>query len=313
MISIMWQGRMSVDERISMLKAALNNGCNVWNGSEHYGTSEFNTLHLLNAYFTKYPEDTDKVIITMKSCLDTTTMQPLVDKENVKVCIDRALRILDGKCRIDVLTPGRLSREVPIEETVSAINEYVKAGHIGGIGLSECSGESLRRAFAVAPIASVEVELSLFEDGIFNNGVAKACEDLGVPIIAYSPISRGFLTGNLRKYEDMADNDYRKFFPRFAKENFDNNVKIVDIAEKVAKQKGCSIVQVALAWVCQQGDKLGVPVIPIPGSGSLQRLKENSTEVILSPEELKEIDVALEGVTVAGARYPGHHAELLSI
>ncbi|KAK3677051.1 hypothetical protein LTR78_003256 [Recurvomyces mirabilis] len=313
MISLMHPGCISTEDAVEVLKAALESGSNLWNAGERYGTAEYNSLHLIKAYFTKYPEDADKVIVTVKFCLDSRKGLAFVDAESVKKAMDRCLAILDGKCRVDVFQPGRLSHDVPVEETVGALVEYVKAGKIGAVGLSECSGESIRKAASVTPIALVEVELSLFETGIYHNGVADACKENKIPILAYSPLSRGFLNGQIRKHEDMAKTDYRHFFPRFAKENFDNNVQLVDVADAVAKQKGCSIVQVALAWVCQQKDVIGVPVDPIPGTMSIDRLKENSTEVALTKEELGQLDDVLTNVEIKGARYPVSQQHWLSV
>jgi pyridoxine 4-dehydrogenase len=212
---------LPTEDAIAVMKAALNGGANLWNGSEHYGPSDYNSLHLLKAYFTKYPEDVDKVVISMKAGFDRNTRRPHVDAVSLRSYIDRCLEVADGKYRIDILVAGRLDRNVPVEETVGAIAEYVKAGKIGGVGISECSAASLRKAAKVTPIAVAELELSLFETHILQNGAREACKELGIPIIAYSPIARGFLTGQIRKYEDMDENDFRRHLPRFRPENFE--------------------------------------------------------------------------------------------
>ncbi|KAK4497704.1 hypothetical protein PRZ48_010357 [Zasmidium cellare] len=314
LISLMHPGRVSTQDAIKTLKAALNAGSNFWNASDYYGTPEYNSLHLLNAYFTQYPEDSDKVVVSVKSCIDVKNGMPHCDPESVRQNVEKCLAILDGKCRIDVFAPGRLDPDGSVEETVAAIQGFVDAGKVGGVGLSECSGTSLRKASKVAKIQTVEVELSLFENkGIYDNGVADACREFGIPIVAYSPIGRGFLTGQYRKFEDLGEGNYRKMFPRFAKENFDNNMQIVHAAEGVAKGNGVSTVQVALAWVIAQREVVGAPVIPIPGTASEERIKENTASVQLSEEDLMELSTALEKVEVQGARYPEHHARLLNI
>ncbi|KAF2160543.1 hypothetical protein M409DRAFT_59810 [Zasmidium cellare ATCC 36951] len=314
LISLMHPGRVSPADAIKTLKAALNAGSNFWNASDYYGTPEYNSLHLLNAYFTQYPEDADKVVVSVKSCIDVRNGIPHCDPESVRQNVEKCLAILDGKCRLDVFAPGRLDPDGSVEETVAAIQEFVDAGKIGGVGLSECIGASLRKASKVAKIQTVEVELSLFENrGIYENGVADACREFGIPIVAYSPIGRGFLTGQYRKFEDLGETDYRKMFPRFAKEHFDNNMQILHAAEEVAKKKGCSTVQVALAWVVAQRGVVGAPVIPIPGTASEERLKENTAVVQLGEEDLEELKAALEKVEVQGARYSEKHARLLNI
>lgn len=188
-------GKLSFDEAIPVLKAALQHGANFWNAGENYGTTDRNSLHLLNAYFTRYPEDADKVCISVKSSFDMANARALCDACSIKKSIERCLSVLDGKCRIDIWQPARLDADIPVEETVGAIAEYVKAGKIGGVGLTECSANSIRKASAVHPVAAVEVEVSLFETSIYSNGVADACRESGIPIVAYSPLSRGMLTG----------------------------------------------------------------------------------------------------------------------
>lgn len=177
--------QIPVEDAIATLKAALDAGANFWNAGTIYGTPEYNSLHLLKAYFTKYPEDADKVSISVKSCLDISTFIPSADAAGVRASIEKSLAILDGKCRIDVFQAARLDPNVPVEETIGAIAEYVKAGKIGGIGLSECSAASIRKAVAVHPIAAVEVELSLFATQIMSNGIAESCKEHEIPIVAY--------------------------------------------------------------------------------------------------------------------------------
>ncbi|TKA64187.1 hypothetical protein B0A55_10415 [Friedmanniomyces simplex] len=305
--------QIPVDDAIATMKAALEAGATFWNAGEIYGTPDYNTLHLLNAYFTRYPHDADKVFISVKGCLDLKTAQLFVDKAGVKRSIDNCLLILDGKCRIDLFEAARGGLDVPIEETVGAIAEYVKAGAVGSIGLSECSAATIRRAVAVHPIAAVEIELSLFATDIFGNGVAAACAELGIPLIAYSPLGKGILTGQLRKPEDVTEGDYRRFFPRFQAEALEENVKLVDEVKAVAERKGCTVAQVAIAWVAARGKKLGVPVVPIPGATTVTRMRENTAAAELTDEELKEIDGVLENAEVKGGRAPAMFARFLEV
>jgi pyridoxine 4-dehydrogenase len=175
------------------MRAAIANGATSWNGGEFYGTPEYNSLHLLNTYFTKYPEDAEKVSISIKGGSIPGEMRVDGSKANIQRSIDESLRLLDGKKSLDLFECSRVDTEVPIEDTVSYIADYVKAGKLGGISLSEVSAQSIRKAHAVHPISAVEVEFSLYATEIWDNGVASTCAELGIPIIAYSPMGRGFL------------------------------------------------------------------------------------------------------------------------
>jgi pyridoxine 4-dehydrogenase len=160
---------------------------------EFYGTPELNSLHLLNDYFTKYPEDADKVVISIKGGMKATEVAIDGSKANIQRSIDECLRVLDGKKFLDLFECSRVDPEVPVEDTISYIAEYVKAGKLGGICMSEVSAKSIRKGHAVHPIAAVEVEFSMYATEILENDVAATCAELGIPIIAYSPMGRGFL------------------------------------------------------------------------------------------------------------------------
>jgi pyridoxine 4-dehydrogenase len=181
------------------MKTALSLGANFWNGGEFYGTPEYNSLHLLNQYFTKYPEDADKVVISIKGGAKPGDLHPDGSRENVRRSIDECLKLLDGKKSLDIFECARVDPNTPIEETIGYIAEYVNEGKLGGISLSEVSAKSIRRAHAVHPISAVEVEISLWateplEDGENGEpGIAKTCAELGIPVIAYSPLGRGLL------------------------------------------------------------------------------------------------------------------------
>jgi pyridoxine 4-dehydrogenase len=190
--------------------------------------------------------------------------------------------------------------------------EYVKEGKLGGISLSECSANTIRRAAKVAKIDAVEVEFSLWETTILQNGVAQACRELDIPIVAYSPLGRGFLTGQVKKLDDIPKDDIRRHSPRFSEpEAFEKNLELVRELEKLAKRKGCKPGQLAIAWVRAQGEKPDMPtIIPIPGASSPERIRENMTEVELSENDLKEIDSLLASIEIAGGRYAGAGAAL---
>ena len=182
--------------------------------------------------------------------------------------------------------------------------EYVKAGKIGGYGLSECSAETIRRAHAVHPLSAVEIELSLFSTDVLSNGVAQICSELQIPMIAYSPLSRGFLTGQINKLDDLPEDDSRRRFPRFQPDVFDLNVKLVKEIEELAKKTGYTMPQVALAWVTAQTKRTNNPVIPIPGCTTIARVEENLTQVSLDEQDLDELSQMVDKMTVHGDRYP---------
>ncbi|KAF2159625.1 hypothetical protein M409DRAFT_29944 [Zasmidium cellare ATCC 36951] len=299
---------------VATMKAALTAGCNFWDGGWFYGTPTYNSCHLLAAYFTQYPKDADKVVISMKACFDMATATAQNDAKGVKENIEKCLAVLDGKCKIDVFQPARLDPDVPVEETVSAIAEFVKEGNVGGVGLSECSAESVRRGSKVFPIAAAEIELSLFSTDPLTNGILEACEECEVPLVAYSPLGKGFLSGAFRSIEDIPENDYRRtFFPRFAKEAFEENLKLVDEVGKIAEKKGVTVAQVAIAWVRGLGRSEKAPVVPIPSVSSIARVDENLKVVELSKEERRELDEVLKRIEVKGARAPGRFEKFLEV
>ena len=226
--------------------------------------------------------------------------------EYVKASCEGSLKRL-GIDVIDLYYLHRKDPNTPIEETVGAMGELVKAGKVRGIGLSEVSSDTLRKAHAVHPISAVQTEYSLWsrdpEDDIMN-----MCRELGIAFVAYSPLGRGFLTGQIKKFEDFEANDYRRHSPRFQGENFEKNLTLVKKLDDMASKKGCTTSQLSLAWVMAQGDF----IFPIPGTKRLKYLEENVGAVGLSvsPEELQELDAIAPRGVAAGLRYP---AEMMKI
>jgi pyridoxine 4-dehydrogenase len=290
------------------MRTALEGGANLWNGGQIYGTATQNSLQLLNEYFTKYPEDADKVVLSIKGGFDKGGLldggHPDGSPENIRKSINGCLDVLDGKKFLDLFECARVDPRVPVEQQIEAIDEFVKAGKLGGISLSEVGEKTIRQAAKVAKISAVEVEFSLFSTDILTNGVAKACAELDIPIIAYSPIGRGFLTGELKKPEDLPENDMRRKFPRFQGENFYNNLKLVDEIKKIAEKKGATAGQIAIAWVKDFSHQPGMPtIIPIPGASSDKRVLENSKQIDLTKDEMDEIWKIISSFNVSGDRY----------
>ncbi|KAL3422239.1 pyridoxal reductase [Phlyctema vagabunda] len=293
------------DEAADVLKVALDNGANLWNGGEFYGPPNANSLHLLNHYFTKYPEDKDKVSLCIKGAFSFNPIGPDNSPEGIRKSIDNCLEVLDGKAFIDIWEPARADPKVEIEETIEAIAAYVKAGKIGGIGLSECSASTIRRAHAVHPITSVEVELSIFTTDPLENGIVSTCAELGIALFAYAPLSHGFLTGQIKSFEDIPENDWRKGTPRFQPDVFEENMKLVDEVKKIAERKGCTMAQVAIGWVNALNQRPGMPrIIPLPGASTVARAEENLTQIVLDAREMAAVDEIMARIPVQGHRWP---------
>lgn len=295
-----------IEKAIETLKAAFESGATVWNGAEFYGTPEYNSMTILNRYFTQYPEHADKVTLIIKGAVDPITIQPDGSPEGIRRSVDNILKQLGGKKRLDSFGIGRRDVSSSFETTLRVLKEeYVDTGKIGGVSLSECSAATIEEAAKIIDVAAVEVELSMFSPDILHNGVAAACGKHNIPITAYSPMSRGMLTGRFKTNADAQYLGRLATFPRFRDESLAHNLKLVAKVEALAEKKGCTSAQMAIAWVSHVGARAGMPdIIPIPGSTSVSRVQENSKVIELTKEELKEVDDILENFTIAGGRYP---------
>ncbi|KAL8686542.1 MAG: hypothetical protein Q9218_007031, partial [Villophora microphyllina] len=282
-----WRTTIADDKQaFSVLDAAISNNTTFWNGGELYGTPEHNSLHLCNRYFTANPRHAEKVLLSIKGGGGSQPMTIDGSRTNIRRSIDECLRILDGRKKLDIFEAARVDPKVPLEETINAIAEYVKEGKVGGIGLSEVDAATIRRAHSIHPIAAVEVELSLQSPDILTNGVATTCGELGIPIIAYSPLGRGLLTGNIATSNDIDKDDRRLHLPRFAPEVLEGNARMGAELKKIAEEKGCTAAQVAIAWARGWSGREGVgEVLPIPGATRAERVVENSKMVELSEGE----------------------------
>lgn len=202
---------------------------------------------------------------------------------------------------IDLYYPARVDPNVPIEETAGTLGELVKEGKIRYTGLSEAGPHTLRRAFAVYPIAMVQTEYSLWTRER-ETDVLPVCRELGISLVAYAPLGRGFLSGALQRPEDLSSDDFRRLSPRFQKGNFEHNLQLVGRLGEIARGKGCTIAQLALAWLLTKGEE----IVPIPGTKRRERLEENlrALDLVLSPEEVRAVEEALPPGAAAGTRYP---------
>ncbi len=228
--------------------------------------------------------------------------------EYVKKCCEASLQRL-GVESIDLYYQHRVDPNTPIEETVGAMAQLVKEGKVRYIGLSEASASTLRRAVKVHPIAALQTEYSLWTRDP-EHEILATCRELGIGFVAYSPLGRGFLTGQFQKFDDLAADDYRRFSPRFQGENFEKNLDLVKAVEQIARGKKCQPSQLALAWVLAQGDD----IVPIPGTKRRKYLEENAAAVDLklTPDDLRRLNEVFPTGAASGLRYPEHMMNLVN-
>ncbi len=293
-------GETNDDESISTIHRAIELGITFFDTSDIYGPLK-NEILVGKALKGKR----DKITLATKFGVLRDPSNPAVrglngKPEYVRSACEASLKRLD----IDVIDLYYLHRKDPatdIETTVGAMAELVKEGKIKGIGLSEVSAATLRKAHAVHPVTALQTEYSLWSREP-EDDIIRTCKELGIAFVPYSPLGRGFLTGQIKSIEDFDSTDYRRFSPRFQGENFNKNLEIVNKIEQFAQQKNCTPSQLALAWVMAQGDF----IFPIPGTKRIKYLEENvaALDVHLTKKELEELDaIAPKGIAV-GTRYP---------
>ena len=220
--------------------------------------------------------------------------------EYVREACEASLRRL-GTDHIDLYYLHRVASDTPVEDTVGAMARLVEEGKVRYLGLSEASADELKRAAAVHPIAALQTEYSLWARDV-EGEILRTCRDLGIGFVAYSPMGRGFLTGGIRSRNDLAGDDWRLTLPRFSEENFEKNFRLVEAVEAMAREKGCTPAQLALAWLLSRGED----IVPIPGTRRIERLDENAAavDVELTRQELEHIDAVLPPDVAVGGRYP---------
>jgi len=290
------------DESIATIHRALELGLNFLDTADVYGphTNEELVGRALKG-------KRDKVVLATKFGIVRDPKNPNVRGVNgkpdyVRQSCENSLRRL-GVETIDLYYQHRVDPNTPIEETVGAMAQLVKEGKIRHIGLSEAGAQTLRRAVKVHPIAALQTEYSLWTRDP-EDEILATCRELGIGFVAYSPLGRGFLTGQFRRFEDIPADDYRRNSPRFQGENFQKNLDLVHSVEEIAKEKGCQPSQLAIAWVLAQGDH----IVPIPGTKRRKYLEENvaALDVKLTAEELRRLEKVLPSGAAAGNRYPDH-------
>jgi aryl-alcohol dehydrogenase-like predicted oxidoreductase len=285
-------------ENLSTLERAIELGITFFDTAEIYGPFK-NEILLSKAFKGKR----DKVLIATKvgSEVSDDGQRGQVNgtAAYIKKAIDRSLRHL-GTEHVDLYYLHRIDPKVEIEESIGALKELVTAGKVRYIGVSEAAPATIRRAHKVHPLTAVQTEYSLFERAPETNDVLKTVRELGIGFVSYSPLGRGFLTGQIKTIDDFAPDDFRRVnFPRMAEENFAKNLALVDRIKAVASGKGVTPGQIALAWTMAQG------TVPIPGTRRIKYLEENAAaaDVVLTDADLKALDAAAPIGAAAGDRY----------
>lgn len=291
----------SDEERFKFLDRAYELGETFWDSADMYMDSE----DLLGKWFKRTGKRSEIFLATKfgNKWAKDGSLEIESSPEYVKEACAKSLQRL-GVDHIDLYYCHRVDGKTPIEKTVEAMVELKNAGKINYLGLSEISAETLRRACKVHHIDAVQVEYSPFAIDIENPNIAllKVCRELGVATVAYAPLGRGFVTGQYKSHDDFAEDDFRRFAPRFSKENFPKNLKLVDGLVEIAKNKECTPGQLTIAWLLAQGED----IFPIPGTKNIKYLEENlgALGVELAKEEEKEIRRLIEKAEVHGGRYP---------
>lgn len=294
-------------ESLATLNHALDRGINFLDTADMYGSGQ-NEVLLGQLLKTRR----DEVFLATKFGFVRDPANPQARvvcgrPDYVQSACDASLRRL-GVDVIDLYYLHRIAPDTLVEETVGAMAELVRAGKVRYLGLSEAGPASLGRAHVVHPIAALQSEYSLWTRDP-ENGVLAACRELGIGFVPYSPLGRGFLTGQIKRFEDLAPDDQRRSQPRFQGENFARNLELVQRIRELAVGKGCTPGQLALAWVLAQGDN----VVPIPGTRRIRNLDENigALAVTLTPKELAAINGIFPAAAVAGERYPARMMALV--
>jgi aryl-alcohol dehydrogenase-like predicted oxidoreductase len=255
----------------------------------------------------------DKVVLATKFGIVRDPADPSVRGVNGKP--DYVRRSCEGSLKrlgveaIDLYYQHRVDPATPIEETVGAMARLLQEGKIRHIGLSEASPQTLRRAVKVHPITALQTEYSLWSRDP-EDEILQTCRELGIGFVAYSPLGRGFLTGQFKRFEDFPEDDYRRNSPRFQGENFRKNLDLVHRVEEIAKEKHCTPAQLALAWVLAQDKN----IVPIPGTKRRKYLEDNvaALDVKLTEEDLQRIDEIFPTGAAAGLRYPEHMMQIVN-
>lgn len=288
-------------EAVATLQQAVEQGITLFDTADMYGP--YTNEDLLGEVLAPCRE---QIFLATKTGILRDPARPQVRGVNgrpeyIRQSVEGSLRRLRTD-RIDLYYQHRIDPDVPVEDTTGALADLVTAGKVWFIGLSEASAETIRRAHAVHPLTAVQSEYSLWTRDPEENGVLETCRALGIGFVPYSPLGRGFLTGELKSPDDFAPDDYRRHSPRFQGENFTRNLRLVDTLREMAAARGVTASQLALAWVLAQDPHM----VPIPGTKRRRWLADNiaATSLMLSAEDLLRLTAAFPPQAAAGTRYP---------
>jgi aryl-alcohol dehydrogenase-like predicted oxidoreductase len=288
-------------EAIALIRAAHERGVTFFDTAEVYGpyTNEVVVGEALRPV-------RDQVVIATKFGFNIVNGQQSglnSRPDNIRAVCDASLKRL-GIEVIDLFYQHRVDPDVPIEDVAGAVKELIAAGKVRHFGLSEPGAQTVRRAHTVQKVTALQNEYSLWTRGPESNGILAICEELGIGLVPYSPLGKGFLTGAMGKDTSLSQNDFRKNLPRFTAEAMEKNQALVDLLKRIAQDKNATPAQIALAWLLAQKPW----IVPIPGTTKLHRLEENlgAANVVLSAGDLSEIQRAVDAIPVEGERYPPH-------
>ncbi|KAI8576249.1 hypothetical protein K450DRAFT_257831 [Umbelopsis ramanniana AG] len=320
-------GKVDDKESLQLLNKAVEIGCNFWDTADVYGKGY--SERLISQVLKDRRKD---VFLATKFGIDYSSgdVKATGSPEYVEKCCNESLERL-GTDYIDLYYNHRIDKDVPIETTVAAMAKLVKEGKVKYLGLSECSAATLRRAHKVHPITAVQVEYSPWCLDIEKNDLLATCRELGVSVVAFSPIGRGFLSGQIKSFDEFDADDNRRNHPRFQGENFAKNIELVDKIKEIAEKKGVTSAQLCLAWLLAQGTvsficeaklisfilmmnfPIGQDIFVIPGTRKEKYLLENvaAGSIQLTSEEIAEVRRITESFKVSGERYNSTYMKLL--
>lgn len=291
--------KLSRQDGITLIRQAVDRGVTFFDTAEVYGP--FTNEELVGEALRPVR---DQVVIATKfgfAIVDGKQAGPDSRPEHIKAVADASLKRL-GTEQIDLFYQHRVDPNVPIEDVAGAVKQLIADGKVKHFGLSEPGAQTVRRAHAVHPVTALQNEYSLWTRGVETNGILDACEELGIGLVPYSPLGKGFLTGAMSKDTKLGEGDFRNILPRFTPEAMEKNQALVDLLKRIAAGKKATPAQIALAWLLAQKPW----IVPIPGTTKLHRLEENlgAVDVTLSAADLAEIQSAAAAIHIEGERYP---------
>jgi len=292
-------GKAEEKDSLAVLNRALELGVNFFDSSDSYGPF-INEELISNVLKTKR----NQVVIATKfgqQFLPDGTRKINGNPEYVKQACDASLKRL-GIETIDLYYQHRVDKSVPVEETWGAMKELVTAGKVKKLGISEASAETIRKAHSVHPVTALQTEYSLWSRDIEKNNVLETINELGISLVAYAPLGRGFLTGQIKNPTDLKENDGRKSWPRFQAEAITENTKLLEKLTQIANELSCTLNQLAIAWVLAKGND----IVPIPGTTQVKNLESNlkALDVVLSADQIQKLDQISSEIQIVGTRYP---------